>query len=254
MKKSVNINKVLRGSLFIVLLLLLWQILSTSGLLPSYLLPSPVEVVRAFVTDFSQLMMHSRVTLLEAALGLLFGILSGFICAFLMERSPLIRDALYPILILTQTVPTVAIAPLLVLWMGYGMAPKIVLIVIVTFFPMAVNLYQGFASADLDEIRLLKAMGARDTELFFYVKLPNALEGFFSALKISASYSVVGAVIAEWLGGFQGLGVYMTRVKNAYSYDRMFAVIFLISLLSLLLMAFVNYLQYKTMPWKQTEQ
>ena len=80
------------------------------------------------------------------------------------------------------------------------------------------------------------------------------MEGFFSALKISASYSVVGAVIAEWLGGFQGLGVYMTRVKNAYSYDRMFAVIFLISLLSLLLMAFVNYLQYKAMPWKQTER
>ena len=184
----------------------------------------------------------------------MFGILSGFICAFLMERTPFIRDALYPILILTQTVPTVAIAPLLVLWMGYGMAPKIVLIVIVTFFPMAVNLYQGFASADPDEIRLMKAMGARDVELFFYVKLPNAMEGFFSALKISASYSVVGAVIAEWLGGFQGLGVYMTRVKNAYSYDRMFAVIFLISLLSLLLMAFVNYLQYKAMPWKQAER
>lgn len=254
MKKSANISKAFRGSLFIVLLLLLWQILSTSGLLPAYLLPSPIDVVRAFIADFQQLMMHSRITLLEAALGLLFGILSGFICAFLMERTPFIRDALYPILILTQTVPTVAIAPLLVLWMGYGMAPKIVLIVIVTFFPMAVNLYQGFASADPDEIRLMKAMGARDVELFFYVKLPNAMEGFFSALKISASYSVVGAVIAEWLGGFQGLGVYMTRVKNAYSYDRMFAVIFLISLLSLLLMAFVNYLQYKSMPWKQTER
>ena len=254
MKKSANISKAFRGSIFIVLLLLLWQILSTSGLLPAYLLPSPIDVVRAFIADFPQLMMHSRITLLEAALGLLFGILSGFICAFLMERTPFIRDALYPILILTQTVPTVAIAPLLVLWMGYGMAPKIVLIVIVTFFPMAVNLYQGFASADPDEIRLMKAMGARDVELFFYVKLPNAMEGFFSALKISASYSVVGAVIAEWLGGFQGLGVYMTRVKNAYSYDRMFAVIFLISLLSLLLMSFVNYLQYKAMPWKQTER
>lgn len=118
---------------------------------------------------------------------------------------------------------------------------------------MAVNLYQGFASADLDEILLLKAMGAKKTEIFFYVKLPNALEGFFSALKISASYSVVGAVIAEWLGGFQGLGVYMTRVKNAYSYDRMFAVIFLISFLSLLLMALVNFLQQKSMPWKKYE-
>lgn len=253
MKKSENINKFFRGSLLILILLLLWQFLSTSGVLPSYLLPSPLDVVRAFVDDFSQLMMHARITLIEAAIGLIFGIISGFLCAFLMDRKPLIRDALYPMLVLTQTVPTVAIAPLLVLWMGYGMAPKVVLIVIVTFFPMAVNLYQGFAAADRDEIRLLKAMGADTTEIFFYVKLPNALEGFFSALKISASYSVVGAVIAEWLGGFQGLGVYMTRVKNAYSYDRMFAVIFLISLLSLLLMAFVNFLQKRTMPWKRVD-
>ncbi|MDY6044584.1 MAG: ABC transporter permease [Peptoniphilus sp.] len=254
MKKSANINKFFRGSIFILILLLLWQVLSTSGWLPNYLLPSPLDVIHAFVGDFEQLMMHSRVTLLEAAIGLFFGIVSGFLCAFLMDRKPFIRDALYPILVLTQTVPTVAIAPLLVLWMGYGIAPKVVLIVIVTFFPMAVNLYQGFAAADRDEIRLLRAMGATSSEVFTYVKLPNALEGFFSALKISASYSVVGAVIAEWLGGFQGLGVYMTRVKNAYSYDRMFAVIFLISFLSLLLMALVNYLQRKTMPWKQSER
>ncbi|MDD7362722.1 MAG: ABC transporter permease [Firmicutes bacterium] len=254
MKKSANINKFFRGSIFILILLLLWQVLSTSGWLPNYLLPSPLDVIHAFIGDFEQLMMHSRVTLLEAAIGLFFGIVSGFLCAFLMDRKPFIRDALYPILVLTQTVPTVAIAPLLVLWMGYGIAPKVVLIVIVTFFPMAVNLYQGFAAADRDEIRLLRAMGATSSEVFTYVKLPNALEGFFSALKISASYSVVGAVIAEWLGGFQGLGVYMTRVKNAYSYDRMFAVIFLISFLSLLLMALVNYLQRKTMPWKQSER
>lgn len=251
MKKSTNITKLFRGSILIVALLVLWQLLSTSGLLPAYLLPSPVEVIKAFVQDFPLLAGHSKVTLAEAALGLFFGIVSGFLCAFLMDRSAFLKDALYPLLVLTQTVPTVAIAPLLVLWMGYGMTPKVVLIVIVTFFPMAVNLYEGFASADVDEMRLLRAMGAGKREIFSYVKLPNALDGFFSALKISASYSVVGAVIAEWLGGFQGLGVYMTRVKNAYSYDRMFAVIFLISFLSLILMGLVNLFQRKAMPWKQ---
>ena len=250
MKKSTNITKLFRGSILIVALLVLWQLLSTSGLLPAYLLPSPVEVIKAFMQDFPLLAGHSKVTLAEAALGLFFGIVSGFLCAFLMDRSAFLKDALYPLLVLTQTVPTVAIAPLLVLWMGYGMTPKVVLIVIVTFFPMAVNLYEGFASADVDEMRLLRAMGAGKREIFSYVKLPNALD-FFSALKISASYSVVGAVIAEWLGGFQGLGVYMTRVKNAYSYDRMFAVIFLISFLSLILMGLVNLFQKKAMPWKQ---
>ena len=251
MKKSANISKLFRGSILIVALLILWQLLSTSGLLPGYLLPSPLQVIKAFVQDFPLLVGHSRVTLAEAALGLFFGIVSGFLCAFLMDRSAFFKDALYPLLVLTQTVPTVAIAPLLVLWMGYGMTPKVVLIVIVTFLPMAVNLYEGFASADPDEMKLLRAMGAEKREIFTYVKLPNALDGFFSALKISASYSVVGAVIAEWLGGFQGLGVYMTRVKNAYSYDRMFAVIFLISFLSLILMGLVNLFQRKAMPWKQ---
>lgn len=253
MKKSANINKIYRGSLFIVLLLVLWQVLSTSGILPGYLLPAPMRVVEAFIHDASLLFFHLQITLLEAVLGLLLGIASGFLCAFLMNSNALIRDALYPILVLTQTVPTVAIAPLLVLWMGYGMAPKILLIVLVTFFPMAVNLYEGFAAADPDEIRLLRAMGARPGQIFFYVKLANALEGFFSALQIAASYSVVGAVIAEWLGGFRGLGVYMTRVKNAYSYDKMFAVIFLISFLSLLLMAAVHILQKKAMPWAESD-
>lgn len=126
MKKSTNISKLFRGSILIVALLVLWQFLSTSGLLPAYLLPSPVQVIKAFVKDFPLLVVHSKVTLLEAAMGLFFGIVSGFLCAFLMDRSAFLKDALYPLLVLTQTVPTVAIAPLLVLWMGYGMTPKVV--------------------------------------------------------------------------------------------------------------------------------
>lgn len=250
MKKSTNISKIFRGSILIVALLVLWQFLSTSGLLPAYLLPRPYRSSRPLCRISSiggslesHLGRSGPRALLRHRLGLSLRLFNGSI--------GLLKDALYPLLVLTQTVPTVAIAPLLVLWMGYGMTPKVVLIVIVTFFPMAVNLYEGFASADVDEMRLLRAMGAGKREIFSYVKLPNALDGFFSALKISASYSVVGAVIAEWLGGFQGLGVYMTRVKNAYSYDRMFAVIFLISFLSLILMGLVNLFQREAMPWKQ---
>ena len=161
------------------------------------------------------------------------------------------HKAIYPILVITQTIPTIAIAPLLVLWMGFGMAPKITLVVLTTFFPIAVGLLGGFAGADEDAINLMRAMGANRYQIFKYVKLPNAMPSFFSGLRVSASYSVVGAVISEWLGGFEGLGVYMTRVKKAYAFDKMFAVIVFISIISLLLMALVNLLEKTVMPWKR---
>ena len=168
-----------------------------------------------------------------------------------MDLSDIIYSALYPILVLTQTVPTVAIAPLLVLWMGYGIAPKITLIVIVTFFPVAVSLLEAFKEVDQDKVKLLKAMGAGKAEIYRYIKLPESLGNFFSAFKIAVSYSVVGAVIAEWLGGYKGLGVYMIRVQKNYSFDKMFAVIFLISAISLILMKLVGFIQKKMMPWTE---
>ena len=134
---------------------------------------------------------------------------------------------------------------------GFVMA---VLMVITTFFPITVGLLTGFRSADPDAVNLLRAMGAGRGQIFFYIKLPGALGQFFSSLRISASYAVVGAVIAEWLGGFGGLGVYMTRVKKAFAFDKMFAVIILISAISLLLMWAVERLQKKCMPWENSNR
>lgn len=191
------------------------------------------------------------VTLSEALIGLLLGILLGFVMAVVMDQFDLLYKACYPLIVLTQTIPTVAIAPLLVLWFGYEMTPKVILIVITTFFPITVGLLNGFKSADSDSVNLLRAMGAGRWQIFTVVKLPGAMSQFFAGLRISASYAVVGAVISEWLGGFRGLGVYMTRVKKAFSFDKMFAVIFLISIISLLLMKAVDLLQKKCMPWEK---
>lgn len=234
-------------------LLILWQLVSMAGLVPSFMLPSPLGVVRAFIRDFDLLMMHSRVTLFEAFLGLTFGTILGFLIALVMDWFDLVKRALYPLIVVTQTVPTVAIAPLLVLWFGYGILPKVVLIILTTFFPIAVGLFDGFQSADPDAVNLMRSMGANRLEIFWHIKLQGSVNSFFAALKISASYSIVGAVISEWLGGFTGLGVYMTRVIKSYSYDKMFAVIFLISIISLLLMLLVNFLHRKLTPWDQPE-
>ncbi|MCR5701345.1 MAG: ABC transporter permease [Lachnospiraceae bacterium] len=236
----------------IAALLFVWQTACRFEWVPGYMLPSPVQVIKAFVADFSLLMSHAKVTLLEAMLGLLFGVLLGFGCAVIMDAFVVARKGLYPLLVISQTIPPVAIAPLLVLWFSYGIAPKVVLVVLVSFFPMAVGLYEGFQSVDPDMIKLMHSMKASQVQIFMHVKLPSALPQFFSGLRIAVSYSVIGAVISEWLGGFSGLGVYMTRVKKSMAYDKMFAVIFFVSAISLLLMACVTVLQKKLMPWTHT--
>ena len=252
-RKLPNITSKIWSCSAIVFILIVWQFVSSIGLVDSFMLPSPVRVVKAFITEFPTLMEHSLVTLAEAFIGLAFGILLGFVMAVLMDQFDGLYKAFYPLIVLTQTVPTVAIAPLLVLWFGYEMTPKIILIVLTTFFPIAVGLLNGFKSADKDSVNLLRAMGADRWQIFNHIKFPGALSEFFAGPRISASYAVVGAVISEWLGGFSGLGVYMTRVKKAFSFDKMFAVIFLISIISLLLMKGVDLLQKKCMPWEREE-
>ena len=250
-RKLQNTTNKLWSAAAIVGILILWQLISSLGIVDSFMLPSPIQVVRAFVSEFPSLMEHSVITLSEAFLGLGLGVLLGFIMAIFMDQFDALYKAFYPLLVLTQTIPTVAIAPLLVLRFGYEMTPKVILIVITTFFPITVGLLNGFKSVDQDSVNLLRAMGAGRLQIFRYIKLPGALSQFFSGLRISASYAVVGAVISEWLGGFGGLGVYMTRVKKAFSFDKMFAVIFLISIISLLLMKGVDLLQKKCMPWEK---
>ena len=238
----------------VVLLLVIWQGVCMLGLVPGFMLPSPLEVIRAFISEREVLAEHAVITLQEAFIGLVLGVAIGFVFAVLMDAFEVLYKAVYPILVITQTIPTVAIAPLLVLWFGYEMTPKIILIVIVTFFPVTVGLLDGFRAADKDAIGLLRSMGASRVQIFRYIKAPSALPQFFSGLRIAAAYSVVGAVISEWLGGFGGLGVYMTRVKKAFAFDKMFAVIFLISAISLLLMALVDLLEKKCMPYRNLDK
>jgi ABC-type nitrate/sulfonate/bicarbonate transport system permease component len=253
-KKSVSISDSVYPAAIILGVILLWQILTASGVVPEFMLPSPIQVLKAFKNNLPELIFHSRVTLTEAFAGLGVSIVLAFILATAMDHFNWLYRAFFPLMVISQTIPTVAIAPLLVLWMGYGMAPKIALIVLVCFFPMAVALLDSFRSSDPDLINLLRAMGAGPSQIFRHVKWPAAISGFFSGLKISVSYAIVGAVIAEWLGGNEGLGVYMIRVKRSYSFDKMFAVILLIMLISLLLIRLTVWLEHLSTPWRRVKQ
>jgi ABC-type nitrate/sulfonate/bicarbonate transport system permease component len=253
MKKSINIFK--RRNLLpfipIAAVLLIWQLLSMSAFIPPYMLPSPLRVTEVFISDFTLLMRHLLYTIAEALAGLAIAVTAAFALAVIMDSNQLIKRSVTPLLLLTQTMPVIAVAPLLILWMGYGIAPKITLIFLTCFFPVTIALLGAYACADEDALRLLQSMGAKKWQLYFFIKIPQGLVAFFSGLKIAASYSIIGAVIAEWLGGDMGLGVYMIRVRRSYSFDKMFAVIILVSLLSLLLIKLVTLFEILAMPYRR---
>lgn len=257
MKKNITgkiISKALPPFFAVVLIILIWQILSSSGIMPSYMMPSPAKVWCALRDDFVILCNHSLTTIYEALTGLAVGIVLSLIIAIAMDSCTIIRNGLYPLLVVSQTIPSIAIAPLLLLWFGYGVLPKIILIVITTFFPITISLLDGFASVDKDSLKLMKSIGANPLQQLIHIKLPASLSHFFAGLKISVSYSVVGAVISEWLGGTKGLGVYMTRVRKSFAYDKMFAVIFFIAAVSLLLILIVSIIKWLTMPWERNSK
>lgn len=253
-KKRINININLIPVATILLILAVWQFVTVKNIVPAFMLPSPKAALQALLTDWPQLAANAKVTLLEAILGLLAGVLLGFVLAVIMDHIHWLKQAIYPLLVLSQTIPTVALAPLLIIWLGFGILPKVVLIILTIFFPVALSLLNGFAAIDPDEILLLQSMGAKSYQIFWHIKLPASLGSFFAALKIAVTYALIGAVVSEWLGGFEGLGVYMTRVRKSYSFDKMFAVIFLISALSLLLLGAVLVLEKISMPWKKEQK
>ncbi len=251
MKKFQNIINKNISTLTVLLIIILWQVISYTELVPKFMLPSPVEVVLAFIKDFKLIFSHIWITLLEAAMGLSISIIFSFILAIIMDKYKIFDRAIYPILVISQTVPTVAIAPIIVLWFGFGIMPKILLIFSTCFFPMTISILTGFKDVDEDMLKLMKSMDSSYIKTLFIVKIPLAMQSFFSGLKIAATYAIVGAVVSEWLGGEKGIGVYMTRVKKSYAFDKMFASIIIISLLSLLLVWVIRILEKKIIYWKE---
>jgi len=222
---------------------LAWQISTAGGMVDAFILPSPMSVLRAFVGDFALLMRHSRYTLIEAFAGLAISLGVAFVAAMAMDRFLYWRKALYPLLVISQAIPYIAIAPLLVLWLGHGMAPRVTLVALTCFFPLVIGLYDGIRQIRQEYLDELQVMGGSYFSGLYFVKLPLGMPTFFSGLKIAVTYSFVGAVIAGWVGGTTGLGVYMTRVRRSFEFDKMFAVILLIVIISLVLMYIVKFLE-----------
>lgn len=236
---------------FITIIIAVWQYISSRGILPKYILPSPKDIGITLVDILPDLRVHIPVTLWEAFIGLIISILSSIVLAIIMDNVLIIKKALYPLLIISQTIPIIALAPLFVVWFGFGTLPKIIVVVLVCFFPISVNLVDGLASVDPDMFNMMRSMGAKKIQIFRHLKFPFAMSGFFSGLRIAVTYSIMGAVIGEWLGGERGLGVYMIRVKHSYALDKFFASILVIVLLSILLFKLIAFAEYSLLPWRR---
>jgi ABC-type nitrate/sulfonate/bicarbonate transport system permease component len=251
LKNTVINKKTFFPLISIFFLLVLWETIVRIYHIAPWILPSPSLILISLYQQKTILWMHTKITLLETSIGFIIAIILSFFLAFLMDSILWIKKSLYPLLVITQTIPIITIAPLLVIWFGYDLAPKIFVVILVCFFPITINLLQGLESADPETISLLKIMGANRFQMFHYIKLPSALPGIFSGLKISATYSIMGAVIGEWLGAKSGLGEYMRRSMRSFSVANTFASILVITILSFVFLAIIQGIEYWKMPWSR---
>lgn len=234
----------------VIFLLAGWQLAVSVFHIEDWILPSPLDIARESTNNAAGLWDHTMATLRLTLIGFPIGTSVGLIVALLLHLLPGVKRAFYPLLILSQNVPSIALGPLLVIWFGFGLLPKIILITLVCFFPVAVAAMGGLAQSDGVMMNYMKMAGASKWQIFTKLELPHSLPSLFSGVKISATYAVMGAVVAEWIGADKGIGYYMLLQKSAYRTDRMFVAIAIIVLLSLVLFALIALLEKWLVRWK----
>ena len=243
------LQDVLAPVALIITVLVVWELATWYWRIPEWLLPPPSGIALAAFASRSIMAPHIQQTLLETGVGLVLALATGLSLAVIVDVSTVLRRAVYPLLVASQTIPIIAIAPLLVIWLGYGILPKIIIVALVCFFPIVVSTADGLRSVDPDLVALLRTMGATRSQMFLKVRLPSALPSFFSGLKIAITYSVIGAIIGEWVGASRGLGVFMLRASNSFRTDWVFAAIIVVSLLSIVLFFMVVIIERLSLPW-----
>ena len=247
-------NKFCRGNLpaliFMFALLMLWQ-LGAMKIDAAYILPTPIQILQK-LWELREILftVHLPATMLVTLIGLAISLVFGLALAVLMDVSPFWQKALYPVVVASQTIPTTTIAPLFVLWFGYGIWSKILVTILITFFPITITVYDGLRSAKVEMAELLMTYGASKKDIYLKVKVPCALPYFFSAIKMAVPMSIIGAAIGEWLGAQAGLGYFSRRMMTQLDGAGVFAPIVLLSVTAMLTVALVSLLERKVVRWR----
>lgn len=232
------------------ILLIVWQVWAM-GLDAAYILPSPVQVLkRLWELRVPLFTAHLPATLLCTGIGLGISIVLGVLLAVVMDASPIAEKTLYPLIVTSQTIPTTALAPLFVLWCGYTIWSKVLVTVLITFFPITMTVFDGFRSVKTDMIELMQTFGADKRQIFCKLKIPASLPYFFSAIKMAIPLSIIGAAIGEWLGAQAGLGYFSRRMMTQLDGAGVFAPIVLLSVVAMLAVGIVSWLEKKIITWR----
>ena len=243
------LGRILPALLLVACLVALWQWYVVANDMRPSTLPSPGRVVRQGWAFRSQLWENTIPTLQETFIGFGLSVCFGSVLAILIDFSNSLRRAIYPLLVASQTIPIIAIAPLMIIWFGFGLTPKILVVILVTFFPITVGFIDGFRSTEPELMSLFSTMGASKVQKFRYLRFPSALPSFFIGLRIGITYAVVGAVFAEYVGAKKGLGIYMLIQKNSFRTDLVLAAVLVTALVSICLFSIVSILQRISIPW-----
>jgi len=243
-------NKVWPPAIIIIALIIAWQASVSLGLFYSWIVPSPWSVVQESIDIWPRLAEHTVATLGLTLLGFGLGATGGFLLSMLLHLVPFLRSALYPLLILSQNVPLVVIAPLLTLLLGYGLLPKVLLVTMVCFFPVAIAMLSGLSGTDRVLLNYMRMIGSSKCQLFWGLGLPYSVTHLFSGLKIAATYSMLSAVVAEWLSPKKGLGGFLILSSRSYKPERVFAAVIIIVVISLLLFGLVSLAERYFVRWR----
>jgi NitT/TauT family transport system permease protein len=226
-----------------------WQLAVVGFRLPEYLLPAPSGIVAAMAAEWRYLAFHSAVTLYEILWGFALAVLVGVPLAMLIVYSPVIERSLYPLLVATQAVPKIAVAPLLIFWAGLGLFPKILVAFAISFFPIVIDTVVGLRSVEPELLYLARSMGAGERKIFLKIRFPSALPNVFAGLKVSVTLATVGAIVGEFIQADRGLGYALQQATSVINTQLAFATIFLLAVMGIVLFVAVEALEHRLTPW-----
>lgn len=232
-------------------LVLIWQAIVLVTGVPAYILPGPMSVAEAALSHTGPLFDHAMTTLLEIIAGLMIGTLLGALNALVMIASRSLKRWLLPVLVISQAIPVFALAPLLVLWLGYGMSSKIAMAVLIIFFPVTAAFYDGLRSTEPEWLELAQVMNAKPMAIIRHIRIPAALPAFASGLRVATAVAPIGAVVGEWVGSSRGLGFYMLHANARMQIDVMFAALSLLCIVALMLYFLVDRAMIKIVYWEK---
>lgn len=240
--------------LLVAVVLCGWQLyVWLSGIRPQ-VLPGPIRIIRESVEAADQIGAHALVTVSEVGAGFAISIVGAVVLGLLLDLSPLLRRALYPLIVASQTIPIPVVAPLMIVWFGFGVLPKIIVIGLFTFVPIVLGFAAGLAAAEPSALHLMRTFGASRWQLYRYLKIPAALPDLFTGLRIAAIYAVLGAIFGELAGATDGLGIFLELSRLSFRTDLVFGAIFVIAGLSYLLFLAVVLLERRLIPWRFAER